>query len=162
MNDLKLASQRRLGILPQDAPTEKLELAEEIELEDVVDQMVDIMLSAKTVTPRARKKLKGLLKYYAKKVHPFRACVRDNMKRFGPGKTEAYCAVLKDLIRGTTKWRGHKSLDHGSKGLTGLSEQEDFIIDDELAQLLEQISDEQIEIANQFMEQNWKGGGSSR
>ncbi len=79
-------------------------MEESVELtEEALDAL---LLSAKTVTPAARKKLKGLLKYYAKKPHPFRACVRDNMKRFGPGKTEAYCAVLKDLIRGTTKWRG--------------------------------------------------------
>ncbi len=51
------------------------------------------------------KKLHPLLKHYAKMKHPFTACVRDNRKRFG-GKTEAYCAVLKDLIVGNTKWRG--------------------------------------------------------
>lgn len=49
-------------------------------------------------------KLKGLLKYYAKKPHPFTACVKDNRKRFG-AHTEQYCAVLKDLIVGNTKWR---------------------------------------------------------
>lgn len=49
-------------------------------------------------------KLKGLLKYYAKKPHPFTACVRDNTKRFG-AHTDQYCAVLKDLIVGNTKWR---------------------------------------------------------
>jgi len=51
------------------------------------------------------KKLHPLLKHYAKMRHPFTACVRDNRKRFGP-KTEAYCAVLKDLIVGSTNWRG--------------------------------------------------------
>lgn len=51
------------------------------------------------------KKLHPLLSHYAKMKHPFTACVRDNRKRFG-GKTEAYCAVLKDLIVGSTNWRG--------------------------------------------------------
>lgn len=64
-------------------------------------------------------KLKGLLKFYEKKPHPFTACVKDNRKRFG-ANTEKYCAVLKDLIVGNTKWRnqGKKS----AKG-TSLSEE---------------------------------------
>lgn len=64
-------------------------------------------------------KLKGLLKFYEKKPHPFTACVKDNRKRFG-ADTEKYCAVLKDLIVGNTKWRnqGKKS----AKG-THLSEE---------------------------------------
>lgn len=57
------------------------------------------------VSPADMKKLKGLLSHYRKKPHPFRSCVRDNRKRFGP-RTEAMCAVLKDLIKGTTSWRG--------------------------------------------------------
>lgn len=67
-------------------------------------------------------KLKGLLKFYAKKKHPFTACVRDNRKRFG-ANTEKYCAVLKDLIVGNTKWRNKKA---------NLSEEElveDFALD---------------------------------
>lgn len=127
----------------------RLILDEGIELsEEALDAL---LLSAKTTGPHAREKLKGLLKYYAKKAHPFRACVRDNMKRFGPGKTEAYCATLKDIIRGTTKWRGHPSKDKGSAGLTGLSEG-GFIIDDELATVLRTITDEQIERATKIME----------
>lgn len=57
------------------------------------------------VSPTDRKKLHPLLRHYAKMKHPFTACVRDNRKRFG-AKTEAYCAVLKDLIVGSTNWRG--------------------------------------------------------
>lgn len=57
------------------------------------------------VSPRDEKILSSLKRYYAKKAHPFTACVRDNRKRFGP-RTEALCAVMKDLIRRTTKWRG--------------------------------------------------------
>jgi hypothetical protein len=56
------------------------------------------------VSPRDIKKLRPLLNYYSKKAHPFTACVRDNRKRFGP-LTEKYCAVVKDLIEGNTKWR---------------------------------------------------------
>lgn len=86
------------------------------------DQQFDIYLSSKNVGPEARRKLSGLLKYYAKKPHPFRACVRDNRKRFGPGRTEAVCATLKDIIRGTTHWRNNKDKDKGAAGLSNLSE----------------------------------------
>jgi hypothetical protein len=60
----------------------------------------------KQVTPSERAQLSGLMKHYAKKPHPFTSCVRDNTKRFGPERAKRVCAVLKDLIRGTTKWRG--------------------------------------------------------
>lgn len=69
------------------------------------------------VSPADMRKLRPLLSHYAKKPHPFRACVRDNRKRFGP-RTNAVCAVLKDLIKGTTKWRGNEK---------NLSEDEDFV-----------------------------------
>lgn len=119
---------------------------------ELSDEALDaLLLSAKTTGPRARHKLRFLLRYYAKKTHPFRACVDDNMKRFGPGKTEAYCATLKDIIRGTTKWRGHPSQDKGSPGVAGLSEG-GFTIDDELALVLSEITDEQIERARKIME----------
>ena len=79
-------------------------------------EYVAVTKSAKDVGPEARAKLKGLLQHYAKKKHPFTACVRDNRKRFGPG-AEAVCATLKDIIRGTTYWRGNPEKDHGSAGL---------------------------------------------
>lgn len=89
------------------------------------------------VSPEAKKKLKGLLAYYAKKPHPFTACVRDNRKRFGP-RAEAVCAVLKDIIRGTTRWRGHPNLDKGSAGLS----EEGFIeMDEEVAYLIDCLSE---------------------
>jgi hypothetical protein len=59
----------------------------------------------KLVTPAERARLAPLLRHYAKSPHPFTACVRDNRKRFGP-RTEAVCAVLKDVLRGSTMWRG--------------------------------------------------------
>lgn len=115
-----------------------------------------LLLSSKTTGPHARYKLRYLLRYYAKQSHPFRACVKDNMKRFGPGKTEAYCATLKDIIRGTTKWRGKNNpQDHGSPGVAPAfvkASEGDFFIDDELALILSEITDEQIEQATRIME----------
>lgn len=117
-------------------------------IEEAIDEL---LLSAKTTGPHARHKLRGLLRYYAKKSHPFTACVNDNLKRFGPGKTQAYCATLKDIIRGTTKWRGHPNLDHGSPGAVAASEEE-YFIDNELALILSEISDEQINRASKILE----------
>ena len=78
---------------------------QEVLLSQEIDRRLDVLLSSKTVGPEARAQLRELLKHYAKNPHPFRACVRDNMKRFGPGRTEKVCATLKDMIRGTTRWR---------------------------------------------------------
>lgn len=90
-----------------------------------LDRVLDRVFSeADTVSPEARHKLRGILRHYAKDPHPFRACVKDNMKRFGPGRTEAVCATLKDMIRGTTHWRGHPADDHGSPGAIMASDQE--------------------------------------
>jgi hypothetical protein len=94
------------------------------------------------VSPADMKRLKPLLKHYAKKPHPFRACVRDNRKRFGP-LTEKYCAIIKDLIRGTTKWRSterKKGLsDNTLKELFGLDVGPDFI------EFIAELSDEELE-----------------
>lgn len=85
--------------------TETIELTEQ-EIDDYL-QMVGFAISKGTanVSQADMKKLRPLMRYYAKKKHPFTACVRDNRKRFG-ALTEKYCAVLKDLIVGSTKWRG--------------------------------------------------------
>lgn len=102
-------------------------------LDEWLERQMDVLLQAHagavpgisqadTVGPDARHKLKGILQHYAKDPHPFTACVHDNMKRFGPGRTERVCAVLKDIIRGTTHWRGHPALDHGAPGTVGLSD----------------------------------------
>ena len=72
------------------------------------DSYLSVALSAKDVTPAERAKLKGLLKHYAKMKHPFTACVRDNTKRFGRERAERICAVLKDIMKGTTKWRNNE------------------------------------------------------
>lgn len=90
------------------------------QLDDDIEQYLNIALAngfskgTANVSPGDMKKLKGLLKHYAKKKHPFRSCVRDNRKRFG-NRTEAVCAVLKDLIRGTTKWRSTERKKHMSE-----------------------------------------------
>jgi hypothetical protein len=99
---------------------------------------------ADTVGPHARKQLKGLLKYYAKQSHPFNACVKDNMKRFGPNRTERVCATLKDIIRGTTHWRGHPELDHGSPGAVTASNPP--VIDEETAAILLSLSESELEV----------------
>jgi len=119
-NDLLLAQQKREDLL----------------LDNYIDGQLDVLFAAKTVGPNARKKLSGLMKYYAKKRHPFRACVKDNMKRFGPGRTEAVCATLKDLMMGTTKWRN-------KKGFAGSDEI--FEMDQEVADLLLSINNEDLE-----------------
>jgi hypothetical protein len=87
-----------------------LEQAREERLDAEIDRMIAERIKANgvklaAVGPAARVKLRNILKKYAKDPHPFRACVKDNMKRFGPGRTEAVCAALKDTIKGTTKWR---------------------------------------------------------
>jgi hypothetical protein len=97
---------------------------------------------ASTVGPDARHKLRGILRHYAKDPHPFTACVRDNTKRFGPGRVDKVCAVVKDIIRGTTQWRGHPALDHGSPGAIAASEP---TIDEETEQLLLSIPSERLE-----------------
>lgn len=56
------------------------------------------------VSPEDRERLHGIVEHYRKDPHPFRACVKDNRKRFGPG-TEAVCATIKDIIEGNTFWR---------------------------------------------------------
>jgi hypothetical protein len=112
-------------------------------LDEWLDRQMDVLLAhagaapgvseADTVGPDARHKLRGILRHYAKDPHPFTACVHDNLKRFGPGRTERVCAVLKDIIRGTTKWRGHPALDHGAPGAMAASAVE---IDEDTEQLL--------------------------
>jgi hypothetical protein len=100
----------------------------------------DHVTNWKAVSPEHRKKINSIVKYYRKKPHPFRACVRDNRKRFGP-RTEQVCAVVKDMAEGTTKWRkgGKRSLSAAgvpetvdlSVALTGLVELADVLIDAE-------------------------------
>ena len=64
-----------------------------------------ISKGAANVSAADRKKLEPLIRHYnAQPEGFFTACVKDNRKRFGP-LAEKYCAVLKDVARGTTSWR---------------------------------------------------------
>jgi hypothetical protein len=113
------------------------------QFDKLFDSKIAFLFSeADTVGPDARHKLRGILRHYAKEPHPFRACVKDNMKRFGPGRTEAVCATLKDIIRGTTHWRGHPAEDHGSPGAIAATGPE---IDEDMGMLLLSISEERLE-----------------
>lgn len=59
------------------------------------------------VSPADRVKLRHLIAHYMKKKKPFTACYRDQIKHgLSPDHAARRCAVLKDLGRGTTKWRG--------------------------------------------------------
>lgn len=125
--------------------------------EERIDDAVDLVLDAwggkpgtnfKQVDPEARRRLRGLMEYYAKKPHPFRACVRDNRKRFGPN-AERVCAVLKDLIRGTTKWRGKSDMSEmgmfseyaATEGVEATLVDEVPVIDEEIASILLDMDD---------------------
>lgn len=141
---LRRASDRRRWLSEGYAPDEYAFAAR-------LDRACDLLLGEagkpgtnfKQVSPESRARMKGLLEHYAKKAHPFAACVRDNRKRFGP-RTEAVCAVLKDLIRGTTKWRGHGNKN--DKGSAGLKMSEDDVrmalMDDDVADALAMLADQ--------------------
>lgn len=61
---------------------------------------------AADVTPADKLKLVYLLKHYRSKPHPFTACYRDQIKHgLSPDHAARRCAVLKDVMMGTTKWR---------------------------------------------------------
>ena len=124
--------------------SEAQEKRQDLLFDEHFDKNIGMLFSnADRVGPDARHKLRGLLKFYAKKPHPFTACVRDNTKRFGPGRVEKVCAVLKDIIRGTTKWRGHPELDHGAPGAMTASVPP--VIDTETELLLLSIPDDKLE-----------------
>lgn len=115
------------------------------ELDAVIDQSLEVVFSnADRVGPTQRHQLRGLLRYYAKKDKPFTACVHDNTKRFGPGRVEKVCAVLKDIIRGTTHWRGHPELDHGSSGAVAASDERPPQISDDTAEVLLSLGEEKV------------------
>ncbi len=58
------------------------------------------------VSAADRKKLASLIAHYRAKAHPFTACYRDQLKHgLTPDHAARRCAVLKDLMMGTTKWR---------------------------------------------------------
>lgn len=119
-----------------------LSLAEhrERKLDDELDAWIDektkgVKLAA-PIGAHAKVKLRNILKYYAKKDHPFRDCVKDNRSRFGPGRVEAVCATLKDTIKGNKSWRssgGHKMSDG------------DLAIDGDVLMLLDAVSERDLQ-----------------
>lgn len=114
-------------------------------LDKLLEAAAEHFSEADTVGPEARRKLMPILKKYAKSPHPFRACVKDNRKRFGP-RVNAVCAVLKDIIRGTTKWRGHPKSDHGTAGLSdGVGTCMVLDLDDDTFNIFEKLS--QLDVA---------------
>lgn len=120
-----------------------LEQAREERFDREIDAMIDERLKqvklAAPITPGAKVKLRNILKKYAKDPHPFRACVRDNMKRFGPGRTEALCATLKDTIKGRKDWR---------KGAS--TSESDAVIDADVLLALDAISE--VDLQEVFLE----------
>src|SRR3990167_4705731 len=108
-----------------DSSTEIIDLQEDQDIEDYLNIALANGFSKGTANVSAKDmvKLRGLLKHYAKKKHPFTSCVHDNTKRFGPERVKKVCAVLKDLIRGSTKWRGK------NKNLSEI-ELDEFILSD--------------------------------
>lgn len=95
ITDIKLASEKRKEVL----------------LSNEIDKRLDLLLAnypRVTSNPRSMGYLRFLLRHYAKSPTPWRDCVKDNTKRFGPEKVKGLCGVLKDTIRQTTYWRGKK------------------------------------------------------
>jgi hypothetical protein len=133
---------------PDPAPPEdavNLEQAREQRFDREIDQMISDRLAAAhlaaPVSPTAKVKLRNILKKYAKSAHPFRECVKDNMKRFGPGRTEAVCATLKDTIKGRKDWR---------KGGTVMAGEENLEIDGDVLLALDAISE--VDLQEIFLE----------
>lgn len=119
----------------------------EVELtEDEMSEYLSVALAngfskgTANVSPEDMKKLRPILNKYRKSAHPFTECVRDNRKRFGPA-TEKFCAVIKDLIEGTTHWRNKK------KGLSETTLQAMFGLEpsDEFFYLLTELSESDID-----------------
>jgi len=106
------------------------------------DYLLVALANYQRVTPGERKKLKGLMKYYAKKKKPFTECVRDNTKRFGKDRAERICAVLKDLIKGTTKWRGEERKANLSEST--LRELFEIDVDETFYSYIEELSEEDL------------------
>lgn len=106
--------------------------SDDLQLDEDIEDYLNIALAngfskgTANVSARDMVKLKGLLAHYAKKAHPFTACYNDQIKH-GLSKDHAAkrCAVLKDLIKGTTKWRS-------TERKKNLSEEElqEFILSD--------------------------------
>lgn len=105
----------------------------------IADRMASAKLAA-PIPPTARVKLKSILKKYARDPHPFTACVRDNMSKYGPGRTEAVCATLKGVIKGVD----------ASKTAPANASEGDAVIDADVLLALDAISE--IDLQEIFLE----------
>jgi hypothetical protein len=146
---IQRVSRREFDMSKTIAPERQQAIAkrQDRKLDKAIDRSFNLLFSeADTVGPHQRHQLRGLLRYYAKQAHPFRACVKDNTKRFGPGQVEKVCATLKDIIRGTTHWRGHPELDHGSPGAVAASDEQPPQIDEELGTLLLSLDEDKLAV----------------
>lgn len=108
-------------------------------IERAIDAKIDAFIESRLakadlaapISVPAKVKLRGILKKYSREAHPFRACVRDNAVRFGPGRVEAVCATLKDPIKGI------KGMVKGSKAAMT---SEDIALDGEVLLAIDAIS----------------------
>lgn len=105
----------------------------------IADKMTAAKL-ATPVSPTARVKLKSILKKYARDPHPFTACVRDNMSKYGPGRTEAVCATLKGVLKG----------NDAAKTASANASEGDAVIDADVLLALDAISE--IDLQEIFLE----------
>jgi hypothetical protein len=118
------------------ARAEREDRAINLAIDTFIEERIKEANLAAPISAHAKVKLRGILRKYAREDHPFRACVRDNTKRFGPGRVEAVCATLKDTIRGNKNWRGKGKMDKGSAGLA-----DDLAIDADVLLALDAISE---------------------
>jgi hypothetical protein len=99
------------------ASARRIELTQDEEIDSTLRTLLARYESV-TADPRKMGYLRFLLRHYAGKAHPWRACYQDNFKRFGP-RTKGLCGVLKDTIRQGTHWRGeHPKSDSGAPGVS--------------------------------------------
>lgn len=62
------------------------------------------------IPPKNVHRLQPIIDHYKGMVHPFGTCVRDQLKHgLSRDHAERRCAVVKDLGRKTTKWRGQEA-----------------------------------------------------
>lgn len=79
-----------------------------------MERSVEVALAQADVSPSDKKKLHGILKWMAKSPHPFTKCYKALLAHgWSEDRAKKTCATLKDVVRGTTKWRKGKSFDVG-------------------------------------------------
>jgi hypothetical protein len=148
--------------MSENSSIETLELQEETEILGYLNIAFSNGFSKGTanVSPADMKKLSPLLRHYGKMEHPFAACVRDNRKRFGKA-TEKYCAVLKDLIKGTTKWRSTERKKNLSDEELGefILHWEDYPDNyiDEFVEFLSQLTEEDVKLMLSENDNDYEG-----